>query len=187
MAEPVDPVREITLLLHEWRNGSAAAENQLFELVTPNLRKLAHYLMSKERNDRSLQATELVNEAYLRLITAKDRDWQDRKHFFAIAARVMRRYLIDQARKGKAAFVPIDPDQSDPGALPPEDAILLDQLLDELSHEKPEWCTVVEMKYFLGFTDEEAARETGLALRSLQRMWLDARKWLHARMEPRDA
>jgi hypothetical protein len=84
-----DQSGEITELLHQWRTGNAEAEGQLFEIVMPNLRRLAHYLMKRERKDHSTQATELVSEAYLRLISAKQRDWQNRRHFFAIAASVV--------------------------------------------------------------------------------------------------
>src|SRR5262249_11089276 len=89
---------DITLLLQQWRAGDRAAENDLFALVLPNLRRLAHYLMKGERKGHSLQATELIDQVYVRLVAAKDRDWQNRQHFFAIAARAMRRYLIDHAR-----------------------------------------------------------------------------------------
>src|SRR5208282_502954 len=92
------PMGDITHLLHQWREGSREAENQLFSLVLPNLRRFAHYLMQRERKDHSMQATELVDEIYFRMVAAKERDWQSRKHFFAIAARAMRRYLIDHAR-----------------------------------------------------------------------------------------
>lgn len=184
---PCDDSGAITVLLHQWRKGDAEAERQLFEIVTPNLRRLAHYLMKRERKDHTLQATELVSEAYLRLIVAKDRDWESRKHFFAIAARVMRRYLIDLARRPKAVILPLEPGGDVAAALPAVEAIILGELLDELARVEPEWCTVVEMKHFLGMTDEEAANETGVPLRTLQRMWLDARRWLYARMETRDA
>src|SRR6516165_10257130 len=93
-----EPIGEITILLQRWREGSRDAENQLFEMVLPSLRNLAHYLMKGERRGHSMQATELVNQIYLRLVAAKDRDWRNRRHFFAIAARAMRRYLIDYAR-----------------------------------------------------------------------------------------
>src|ERR1700724_1747 len=100
---------EITRLLHEWRAGSREAENQLFALVLPNLRRLAHYLMQRERKDHSMQATELVDQIYFRMVAAKERDWQNRKHFFAIAARAMRRYLIDHARgRPEAEFVALE-------------------------------------------------------------------------------
>jgi len=179
---------EITDLLHQWREGNTEAERHLFEIVMPNLRRLAHYLMKSERRDHALQATELVSEAYLRLIAAKDRDWQSRKHFFAIAARVMRRHPIDLGRLPRPEIVDIDREVPSPRpyAAPP-DAISLDRCLDSLARVKPDWCTVVEMKYFLGFTDDEAAEETGIPLRTLQRRWLDARKWLYACLETRNA
>src|SRR5437667_5884714 len=89
---------DITQLLHKWREGSREAENELFTLVVPNLRRLARYLMKGERKGHSLQATELVDQIYFRMVAAKDRDWQNRRHFFAIASRAMRRHLIDHAR-----------------------------------------------------------------------------------------
>lgn len=187
MSETSDQSDQITELLHRWREGNTEAEKQLFEIVAPNLKRLAHYLMKRERKDHPLQATELVSEAYLRLIAAKDRDWQNRKHFFAIAARVMRRCLIDFARRPSAPVVPIEPGRDLPSAWPPVDAVIFGELLDELARVKPEWCTVVEMKHFLGFTDVEAAKETGVPLRTVQRMWLDARKWLYERMRPWNA
>ena len=176
---------DITRLLHQWREGSRAAENELFELVLPNLRRLAHHLMKGERKGHSLQATELVDQIYLRLVAAKDRDWQNRQHFFAIAARAMRRYLIDHARgRPNAEFVALEGMEN---LLPAssaklEQAITIDGLLEELAKTKPEWCTLVEVKYFLGLTDEEAAEMLGLKIRTMQRMWRDARQWLFERM-----
>src|SRR5689334_3694584 len=100
---------DITELLQKWREGSREAENELFALVLPNLRRLAHYLMSRERKGHTLQPTELVDQIYLRLVAAKDRDWRNRQHFFAIAARAMRRYLIDYARgRPDAEFISLD-------------------------------------------------------------------------------
>ena len=89
---------DITHLLHKWREGSREAENELFTRVTPNLRRLARYLMKGERKGHSLQPTELVDQIYFRMVAAKDRDWRNRQHFYAIASRAMRRYLIDHAR-----------------------------------------------------------------------------------------
>jgi RNA polymerase sigma factor (TIGR02999 family) len=178
---------DITLLLHQWREGSRDAENQLFTLVLPNLRRLAHYLMQRERKDHSLQATELVGQIYFRMVAAKDRDWQNRKHFFAIAARAMRRYLIDHARgRPSGEFVALEGFEN---ILPADGvkvdlAITIDRLLDELAKTKPEWSMLVEMKFFLGLTDEEAAEAMGVKLRTMQRTWSDARRWLYTRMEP---
>jgi len=181
---------EITLLLHQWQEGSREAENQLFSLVFPNLRKLAHYLMQRERKNHSLQASELVGQIYFRMVAAKDRDWRSRKHFFAIAARAMRRYLIDYARarpsaefvamEGLEGFIPANREKLDL-------AITVDRLLDELSESNPEWSMLVEMKFFLGLTDDEAAEAMGVKLRTMQRAWSDARKWLFTHMETGNA
>jgi RNA polymerase sigma factor (TIGR02999 family) len=178
---------DITLLLHQWRAGSREAEDELFRLVLPNLRRLAQYMMKGERKGHSLQATELVTQIYLRLVAAKDRDWQSRQHFFAIAARAMRRYLIDHARaRPNAEFVPLEGIEHGLPAVNVklDTALSIDRLLDQLAKTKPEWCTVVEVKYFLGLTDEEAAEALGLRLRTMQRMWRDARQWLFERLEP---
>ena len=108
-ARSVPDMGEITELLHKWREGDREAENELFALVLPDLRRLAHYLMKGERKDHTLQPTELVDQIYFRLVSAKDRDWHNRQHFFAIAGRAMRRYLIDHARgRPNAEFVAIE-------------------------------------------------------------------------------
>jgi RNA polymerase sigma factor (TIGR02999 family) len=178
---------DITLLLNQWRAGSREAENELFELVLPNLRRFAHYLMHRERKDHSMQATELVDEIYFRMVAAKERDWQSRKHFFAIAARAMRRYLIDHARgRPSGEFVALEGFENmlsaDSGKI--DLAITVDRLLDELAGTQPEWSMLVEMKFFLGLTDEEAAEAMGIKLRTMQRTWTDARRWLYTHMEP---
>lgn len=181
---------DITLLLHQWREGNRSAENELFALVLPNLRRLAHHLMKGERKGHSLQATELVDQVYFRLVAAKDRDWQNRQHFFAIAARAMRRYLIDHARgRPNAEFVALEGIEN---LLPAssaklDQAVTIDRLLEQLSETKPDWCTLVEVKYFLGLTDEEAADTLGLKVRTMQRMWRDARQWLFEHMESGNA
>jgi RNA polymerase sigma factor (TIGR02999 family) len=181
---------DITLLLQKWRSGSRTAENELFALVLPNLRQLAHYLMMGERKGHTLQPTELVNEVYMRLVAAKDRDWQNRQHFFAIAARAMRHYLIDHARgRPDVDFVALElVENLFPANKAKVDlAVVVDRLLDQLAEAHPDWCTVVELKYFLGLTDDEAAETLGLKLRTMQRMWRDARQWLFERMESGDA
>ena len=177
---------DITYLLRKWREGSSDAENELFALVLPNLRRLAHHLMKGERKGHSLQATELVDQIYLRLVAAKDRDWQNRQHFFAIAARAMRRYLIDHARgRPRAEFVALEGIENllPASSIKLDLAVTIDRLLDELGKTRPEWCTLVEVKYFLGLTDEEAAEMLDLKIRTMQRMWRDARQWLFEHME----
>jgi RNA polymerase sigma-70 factor (ECF subfamily) len=177
---------DFTVLLQKWREGDRQAENELFALVLPHLRRLARYIMLGERKDLSLQPTELVNQIYFRLVAAKDRDWKNRQHFFALAAKAMRQYLIDVARRRPdGEFVPIDgmkeflPAESQQLVL----AMHIDRLLDKLAEKEPEWCRVVEMKYFLGLTDEEAAEVLGLKLRTMQRMWFDARQWLFEQLK----
>jgi RNA polymerase sigma factor (TIGR02999 family) len=185
-----EPTGDITQLLHAWRAGDREAENELFALVLPNMRRLAHYLMKRERKGHTLQPTELVDQVYFRLVAAKDRDWQNRQHFYAIAARAMRRYLIDYARgRPNAEFVALEGMdnfiKADSAKL--DLAVTIDRLLDQLGETKPEWCMLVEVKYFLGLTDEEAAETLGMKLRSMQRMWREARQWLYEHMESGNA
>jgi RNA polymerase sigma factor (TIGR02999 family) len=176
---------DITRLLHQWRAGSREAENELFAQVMPDLRRLASYLMRRERRDHSLQATELVNQIYVRLVASKNQDWENRRHFFTIAARAMRRYLIDHARgRPKAKFTALPMDDLLPAVgNHVELAVTIDGLLEKLDASRPEWCRIVELKYFLGLGDEEAAEVLGIKLRTLQRGWRDARQWLFEQME----
>jgi RNA polymerase sigma factor (TIGR02999 family) len=119
------------------------------------------------------------------MVTAKDRDWRNRGHFFAIAARVMRRYLIDHARRQPDVDVVSFGGmenllRSNQTSL--ETALEIDHALEKLASVNPEWCNVVELKYFLGLTDEEVAETLGIGLRSAQRAWYDARSWLFDQM-----
>jgi RNA polymerase sigma-70 factor (ECF subfamily) len=180
---------DITRLLHEWGAGSREAENELFALVMPDLRRLARYLMRGERKGHSLQATELVNQIYVRLVAARNQDWRNRRHFFAIAARAMRRHLIDHARgRPSVRFTPLGIDDLLPGVSPCLDLpVTIDALLVQMEAIEPEWCQIVEIKYFLGLNDEEAAEVLGVKLRTLQRGWRNARQWLFERLEPAHA
>ncbi len=182
-----DEAGDITHLLRAWGEGSADAESELFELVQGDLRRLAQYRMKGERKGGGLQATELVDQIYIRLVAAKNRDWQSRQHFFAIAGRAMRHYLIDLARaRPDAEMVRLTKlEQLVPGRSAQVDlGITVGRLLDELEATHAEWCQVVELKFFLGLNDEEAADVLGVKLRSLQRMWHEARRWLFERLEP---
>lgn len=177
---------DITRLLQLWREGDHDAENALFTEVLPSLRRIAHYLMNRERPGHTLQATELVDQIYFRLTSARDRDWRNRAHFYAIAGRAMRRYLIDYARaRPRANPVPLDGLDNLLAATSAnlDTALSIDHLLDQLAAEHPGWCTVVELKYFLGLTDEEAADVLHMKLRTMQRAWLEARQWLYSHME----
>jgi RNA polymerase sigma factor (TIGR02999 family) len=188
-----DDSGEITRLLREWRAGSADAENDLFQRVYADLRRIAHARLRGEGSNRPVQTTELVDQIYLRLVAAKDRDWHNRQHFFAIAGRAMRHYLIDLARaRPDVDFIGLDNLEkvlrpgAAPGSTKVDAAISLGRLLEQLEKENPPWCHLVELKFFLGLTDEEAANVLGISLRTMQRMWRDARRWLFERMEPGD-
>jgi RNA polymerase sigma factor (TIGR02999 family) len=177
---------EITRLLRLWQAGNQEAEAALFELLLPQLHRIAERQFYGERAGHTLQPTALVNEAFLRLSRSKHIDWQDRNHFFAIAARVMRRYLIDHARrKPHVDLVPIDsiPEGLLAGRSRNELAIQMDALLEKLETRNPQWCKVVEMKFYLGLTDEEAAQVLNITLHTLQREWYRARSWLYEQLE----
>ena len=181
------PAGEITRLLHAWSRGDRSVEERLFHLVLPELRNLARALMRRERRNHTLQPTELMNEAYVRLLASRERDWESRRHFLFLASRIMRRLLIDHARaRTKPEVVPLISSRD----LPPgpagqiELAIAVDRLLDELEASHPEWCSIVELKYFVGLTDEETSQALGLRLRTMQRQFSDARRWLFERLNP---
>ncbi len=176
---------QVTHLLHEWQQGTSGAESELFELLMPELRRIAAYCFRKERAGHTLQPTALVNEAFLRLAGAKKVEWRDRGHFLALSARVMRRYLIDHARSHPD--VDFQPMEGSPervlGTYTKLDmATALDSLLEELEVESPQRRAVVELKFFLGLTDSEAAEALNLSLHTLQREWYRARKWLFERL-----
>ena len=181
------PAGEITQLLHAWSAGDRSVEDHLFRLVLPDLRNLARALMRRERRDHTLEPSALLNEAYVRLLAGRERDWEGRRHFFAVAARIMRRLLIDHARaRTKSEILPLDASRDfargPAGQL--ELAIAIDTLLDEMQGSHPQWCSLVEMKYFMGLTDEETAELLGLSVRTMQRQFSDARRWLFKRLNP---
>jgi len=173
--------------LQKWSAGDSSAEARLFELVMPELRRIATYFMRTERPDHSLEPTGLVNEIYFKLSGIRNLEWRDRHHFFAIVARAMRRHLIDHARR-RQAVVRLPNDEAAESISPGQDrmvlAIEVDRLLEEMAVEHPELSAVVELKFFLGLTDEEAAEASELPLRTFQRRWRDARKWLFERLGP---
>ena len=181
------PGDDITLLLQQWRMGNDEAEARLFELVLPELHLLASRLLQRERRDHTLQPTELVNQTYLRLAGSENLKWQNRRHFFAICARIMRRLLIDYARNRPAAIF-VDCEGLGGRHISEQDkldqAVQLDALLDQLEKDEPTWCSVVELKFFLGLTDEEASEVLEQPVRTIQRQWHDARRWLYERLSP---
>lgn len=179
------PAGEVTELLRAWSAGDRQVESRLFEIVLPDLRRLALCFLRRESPNHSMQATVLLNEAYMRLVGAREREWQGRKHFFAITARVMRRLLIDHARgKRRAEFVDMEGIEEMLRGRDSqlEQAIAVDSVLDELEAAHPEMCHIVELRFFLGLTEEETAEALGIPVRTAQRRYSDARKWLFDRL-----
>lgn len=184
-----DPGR-ITVLLHQLRDGDRKAQDELFASLMPELRKIARACFRGERPGGVLQPTALVNEAFLRLAKAKNVDWHDRGHFLALAARIMRRHLIDQARSQHSVlFLPIEgiPERILSHATPLALSITVDALLDEMEEESSQRRAIVELKCFLGLTDGEAADALGMPLRTVQRDWFRAKRWLLDRLNQQGA
>ncbi len=176
---------KITELLVDWRNGRSNAFDQLFALVYDELRSLASGYMRRERPDHTLQTTALVNEAYLKLVGHKDSLMENRLHFFAIAAKVMRQILIDHARSrqfekrgGKAVKISLDEAVilSDERA---SDLIALDEALKSLAAFDARKSRVVELRFFGGMTIEETAEFLGVSFNTVVRDWEMARAWLY--------
>jgi len=179
---------DVTRLLREWQAGSAPALEQLIPLVYDELHALASRHLSRERRDHTLQTTALVNEAFLKLAGQREVDWQSRAHFFGIAAKLMRRILVDHARRdgrvkrgGGAPHLPLD--DFDPpapqAAVEPVDACVLDMALARLEALDPQQGRVVELRFFAGMTVEETAAVMGLSPATIKREWAVARAWLY--------
>lgn len=174
----------ITHLLKEWSDGDEQALDRLTPLVYEELRKQAARYLRRERRGHTMQTTALINEAYLRLIDAKNVRWQGRAHFFAIAANLMRRILVDHARRrdaekrgGSQIRVALDPalavaNQSD------IDLVMIDDALTRLSAIDPQQAQVVELRFFSGLSVEETAAALGISPRTVKRDWSVARAWL---------
>jgi RNA polymerase sigma factor (TIGR02999 family) len=189
-----DSAGEITRLLDAMRAGDGAAESRLMEAVYPELRKIAARYLQRERVGHTLQPTALVNEAYLQLLGNAGAQLRNRSHFFAAAARSMRRILVDYARMRKAAkregnrqrielldVLAISEDRL-------EEMIALDEALDKLAAFDPRQGRVVELRFFAGLTEDETAEVMGIAPRTVSREWNVARAWLHGELNgPRAA
>jgi RNA polymerase sigma factor (TIGR02999 family) len=187
MADPVP----LTGLLRAWNDGDDGALAALTPLVEGELRRLARIYMARERRDHTLQATALVNEAFVRLAGARDVPWHDRAHFLAIAARLMRRVLVDHARarrfqkRGRGeGHVPID--EAMLVSPPPNvDVLALDRALEALSALDARKSQVVEMRYFGGMTVEETAAALDVSTDTVKRDWRLAKLWLLCELEGR--
>ncbi len=176
--------REVTLLLQNWCRGDQAALDKLIPLVYDQLHRLAHIYMVRERPGHTLQTSALVNEAYLRLIDASRVEWKDRVHFFAISANVMRRILVEFARSrgsrkrgGEAVKVDLDeavvPSPGRDGVL-----IALDDALKALEKIDLREAKVVELRFYGGLSEKEAAEVLGITDRTVRQDWNHAKAWL---------
>lgn len=180
---------EITRLLAAWRGGDAAAPEELVPLVYAELRRMAQARLRHERPDHTLQATELVHEAFLRLLGSATPHWQDRNHFFAVASQAMRRLLVDHARskayaKRGGGAVKVSLDGAAELAAEGSPALLaLDEALSRLAAVDPRQHRVVELRYFGGLSVEETASVLGVASATVKRDWRTARAWLYAELK----
>lgn len=176
---------DITILLAELRAGNRSAESRLLPLVYDELRRRARRYLRAERPDHTLQPTALVHEAYLRLAGQNGVDWQNRTHFFAVAAQVMRRILVDHARAHKAekrgGHEPRIALEEGLAFTEEKSAELLalDEALARLAERDPRQARVVELRFFGGLSEDEAAEVLGISTRTLKRDWSVARAWLY--------
>jgi RNA polymerase sigma factor (TIGR02999 family) len=186
MGEPVTDVRihGVTALLIEWRGGDPAAMEKLLPLVHHELRRIATRHMAGERPDHVLQATALVNEVYLRLVDIRRVQWKDRAHFFAIAARLMRRVLVDFARarrnqkRGGALHRVTFDEQLAVASDTPDDLIAIDDALRALAVQYERKSQVVELRFFGGLGVEETAEVLKISPETVMRDWKFAKNWL---------
>jgi len=181
MPQPIEP--DLTALLRDASEGNQNALDRLMPLVYGELRKIAASYLRQERKDHTLQPTALVHEAYLRLTHQKDVAWQNRAHFFGIAAQMMRRILVDHARKRQAAkrdasAWKVATAEVDGGAESAPELLALDRALEELEKIDPQQAKIVELRFFGGLTVEETAEVAGISPRTVKREWRTAKAWL---------
>jgi len=190
--EPVsDPAGdEITRLLQDWSGGSAAALSRLVELVYPELRRIAARHLRRERPDHTLQPTALVNEAYLRLAQQHPgKTWEDRTHFFAVAAHVVRAVLVDHARarnavkRGSGAVGVALTEGSAAVAAAPVDLLDLDAALRSLEALDAQHARIVELRYFAGLSIDETAQALGISPMTVKRGWLAAKTYIRRHLD----
>ncbi len=177
--------QELTRDLIEWRNGNQAAIEKILPVIYSELRRTARRYLARENSDISLQTAELINEAYLKLVDQRDSDWQNRAHFFAVAARVMRNLLVDRARmrrltkrgggakKSSTEGIMIAAPEQDLNVIDLHEALTALAQLDERKSR------IVELRYFGGLSVEETAEVIGISAITVKREWLKAKAWLY--------
>lgn len=179
----------VTSLLRQWSGGDPCARDELVPLVYQELRRLAHYHLRRERSAHTLQTTALVHEVYLRLCSQDDPQWEDRAHFFAVTARMMRRILVDYSRRrgaekrgGDGLRLGLDEALMLP-LKQPFDLIALDGALEQLAAFDPRKCQVVEMRFFVGLAAKEIAMVLKTSEATVRRDWVIAKAWLFRHLE----
>jgi RNA polymerase sigma-70 factor, ECF subfamily len=183
------PDGEVTVLLQQMRSGDSEAADKLIPLVVDELRRLARLQLRNERPGHTLQPTALVNEAYLRLVGDQARDWQNRAHFIGVSVSVMRRILIDHARRKRALKRGFEDqaDMEDYAGLSYEQAdelMALNLALDRLEKMNSRQRQVVELRYFGGLSTEETAEVLNVSPITVKRDWVVARAWLKGQLRP---
>ena len=187
----VPPPREqISQLLRAWAGRDPAARDALVPIVYDELHRLAHHYMRTERAGHTLQTTALVNEAYLRLVDVDRLEWRDRAHFFAMAATMMRRILVDHARghardKRGGGVIMTSLDENVAAAAPDVDVLALDAALEKLGQLDERQARLVELRYFAGLTIEEAAEALQISTGTVKREWTIAKAWLYRELHGR--
>ena len=187
------PSQQVTQLLADWSGGDSDALDRLIPLVQPELHRLAHHYMSREAIGHTLQTTALLNEAYLQLVDDPKRSWQNRTHFVAAAAQLMRRIMVDHARErravkrgGGALKVSLD-DAALVTERRSEELLALDEALEKLAALDPLKSQIVELRYFGGLTIEETATFLKMSHRSVEREWTMAKAWLYRALSGKEA
>lgn len=188
---PDEPSNDVTQLLVRWRAGDQSALNDLLPLVYTELRRLAHAYLRKERPGHTLQSAALVHEAYLRLEKRGEVRFENRSHFLAICAQLMRQILVDYARtrataKRDGGFKLTLEDNVVPAKSRDVNLVALDDALNELGRLDPQQGKVVEMRFFGGLSIEETAQVLGISPATVKRDWATARVWLHQEMNKSD-
>ena len=180
---------QVTELLVRWREGDRAALDSLLPLVYDELRRIARHYLQGERPGHTLQSTALVNEAYVRLVAQDFPQWQNRAHFFAVAAQIMRQILVDHARSHRASKrggdvykVALDEAMEQPQTAD-VDIIALDDALKSLAEMDPQQSRVVELRFFAGLSIEDTAEALGISSSTVKRDWVTARAWLYRELD----
>ena len=188
MTTPSRSAQEVTQLLGDWSSGDERALEKLIPLVQPELHRLAHYYMRRERAGHTLQTTALVNEAYLQLTDKTQPQWQNRTHFMAVAAQLMRRIMVDHARarhalkRGSGAIRVTLDETALVTEQRAEELLALDEALEKLAEFDRRRCEIVEMRYFGGLTVEEIADVLKVHPNTVMRDWKAAKAWLYAEL-----